>query len=441
MYREGDQRMNQHRRAVASWCLYDWANSAFTTLVVTFVYATYFTQTFADNADLGTALWSRGIAISAVLIAISSPILGALADRGGSRRRMLVISTLLCVVATGALTFIVPGTSSAVWLALLCFIVANVAFEVGTVFYNSFLASLATPQTIGRISGYGWGLGYVGGLACLVVALLGFVGIGGDPWFALPQDSGFHIRATNLLVAGWLLLFSLPMLLWVREPTIERAADDLNAVGGRAQVAQAFSDLKRTLLRIRDFPEIVRFLIAHLIYNDGLVTVFAFGGIYAAGTFGLEYDEVILFGIALNVAAGLGAWLFGFVDDWIGGKATVMVSLVALAGAATLAVLAPNRTWFWVAGLLIGTFAGPNQAASRSLMARFVPERNQSEFFGFYAFAGKATSFLGPFLLGILSATWGQRAGVSVVLAFFVVGGIVLYSVDERRGCERARET
>ncbi|MCY3964123.1 MAG: MFS transporter [Acidobacteria bacterium] len=425
------------RGAVASWCLYDWANSAFTTLVVTFVYATYFSQTFAEAADRGTALWSRGITISSLIIALISPVLGAMADRSGLRRRFLVAATLVSVGATSWLAFIVPGSGNAVLSALTLFVIANVGFEVGMVFYNSFLPQLSTPRTIGRISGYAWGLGYAGGLVCLVVALLGLIGLGeGAPWLPLSTEDGFNVRASNLLVGLWFLLFSLPALILLRDEAAPRAGETTgNAL---ATVRHAFEDLGRTLTRIRDFPDIVRFLIARLIYNDGLITVFAFGGVYAAGTFGMDTAEVIVFGIALNVAAGLGAFLFGLMDDRVGGRATVLWSLVGLFVCSLVAVAAPNRTWFWGAALVLGLFMGPNQSASRSLMGRFAPKRYESEFFGFFAFSGKATAFLGPMLLGLITAGYGQRAGIAVVLVFFLVGGLLLLRVDEARGIERA---
>jgi UMF1 family MFS transporter len=192
---------------------------------------------------------------------------------------------------------------------------------------------------------------------------------------------------------------------------------------------------------VGQYREVAKFLIARLIYNDGLVTVFAFGGIYAAGTFGMPLSEVIVFGITLNVFSGLGALAFGFVDDKLGGKPTVLVTLVALSAATLLAVWAPTETWLWVAGILIGIFVGPNQSASRSLMGRFVPEKHQAEFFGFFAFSGKITSFLGPILLGTATAMFAsQRAGVATVLIFFVVGGALLLSVSERAGIVAARQ-
>ena len=422
--RAGNER--DRRRAIWSWCLYDWANSAFTTLVVTFIYSAYFTDAFADDPGRGTALWSRGITASALVIAALAPIAGALADRGG-RRRYLILCSLLCVAATAALTFVRPDQANAVVIALGVFVVANVAFELGLVFYNAFLPAVAAPERIGRVSGYGWGLGYVGGLLALVAALVVFVPE--TPPFGIPTAGGFNLRATNLLVAGWFLLFSIPAFVWLR---------DESAAAGRLDVGRAFRDLAATVRHLRRYRQVGLFLLARLFYNDGLVTIFAFGGIYAVGTFGFGFEDLVTFGIVINVGAGLGALAFGFVDDRIGGKATIGLSVAALAAATLLAAVAQTRTAFWAAAVLVGVFAGPNQSASRSLMARFVPAKHESEFFGFFAFSGKVTSFLGPALLGVLSDVYSQRVGVASLLVFFLAGGLILRRVDEREGVAAA---
>jgi MFS transporter, UMF1 family len=418
-------------KVVWSWALYDWANSAFTTLVVTFIYSTYFTKAMAPDEVTGTAWWSRAVAVSALLTAVLSPILGAAADRAGARKRFLAVATGLCVVATILLGLVPPSMANAGLVALTLYVIGDMSFEIGNVFYNAFLPRIASPERIGRVSGYGWGLGYAGGLVSMGLALVGFVRPE-VPWFGLSTSEGFNVRATTFLVAAWFLVFSIPLFVFV--PERRRA-------GVRVDPRVALRELAQTVRAIRRYAEIVKFLIARLIFNDGLVTVFAFGGIYAAGTFGMSISEVILFGVALNLTAGLGAVAFGFVDDRIGGKKTILITLVALSLAALIAVWAPNRLWFWIAGLLIGIFVGPNQSASRSLMGRFVPERHQAEFFGFFAFSGKATSFLGPLLLGTVAKVFdSQRAGVATVIAFFVVGGILLATVHERRGVAAARE-
>jgi len=415
-------------RVIWSWALYDWANSAFTTLVVTFIYSTWFSKAMAPDEVTGTAWWSRAVAVSAILTALLSPILGAAADRAGARKRFLAVTTALCVAGTIALAFIPPSLPNAALVALVIYVIADWGFETGYTFYNAFLPQIASPERIGRVSGYGWGLGYAGGLVCMGIALVGFAGE--RPWFGMSTAEGFNFRATNLLVAAWYLVFALPLFFFVPE---RRTA------ALRLDVGATLRELGGTLRAIGRYREVVKFLIARLVFNDGLVTVFAFGGIYAQGTFGMTISEVIVFGIALNVASGLGAFAFGFLDDRIGGKKTIMLTLVALSVATLIAVWAPTRAWLWVGGVLIGLFVGPNQSASRSLMGRFVPERHQAEFFGFFQFSGKATSFLGPLLLGAAALAFdSQRAGVATVLVFFLVGGALLLLVDEPRGIATA---
>lgn len=417
--------MTRERRRILAWCLFDWANSPYTTLVVTFIYSAYFAQAFAPDVVTGTAWWSRAVAFAGVTVALLAPLAGALADRGGLRIRLLAMATTACVLATGALAFVAPGSPRSALIALILFALADIGFELGMLFYNALLTTVAKPQQLGRVSGYGWALGYAGGLVALVIALVGFVQPE-TPWFGITRAGGFNYRATCLLAAVWLAVFSLPLFLTLRRE---------QPLGARLDVRAAFAELAATFRSVRRYRDAVLFLVARLLFNDGLITVFAFGGIYAAGTFGMTLAEVIQFGIAINVTAGLGALLFGFVDDRIGGKRTVLVSCLALAAATALAVWAPTRAWFWVAAMTIGVFAGPNQAASRSLMARFAPAGSENEFFGFFAFSGRLTAFAGPLLLGLATQWFGsQRAGVATVLLFFLVGAVLLLRVDEPRG-------
>jgi UMF1 family MFS transporter len=417
--------MTSGRRSILAWCLYDFANSPFTTLVVTFLYATYFTRTMATTEVEGTALWSRGVTLTAFIVALLSPLLGAVSDRGGHRKRFLLLFTVICASGCAALHFITPETPKGPLLALATFIVANVAFEMGMVFYNAFLPDIAPGDRIGRVSGYGWALGYGGGLLALVIALVGFVQPD-VPWFGFSREGGENIRATTLLAAIWLLVFSIPLFLFVRETPARRTG---------ASPRGALDSIATTFREIRRHREIVKLLSARLLYNDGLVTIFAFGGIYAQGAFGFEVEKVLIFGIVLNVAAGLGAFFFGLLDDRLGGKTTILLSLLGLMAGGLLAVLSPYEWTFWIAGTLVGIFSGPNQAASRSLLGRFVPDDKESEFFGFFAFSGKATTFLGPLLLGILVQLSGSlRVAMSSVVVFFVAGGAILLLVNEKEG-------
>lgn len=414
-------------KPVISWILYDFANSAYTTLIVTFIYATYFTQEIAPSPLEGTAWWSRGVTITAFAVAILSPILGAFADRGGRRKFLLFIFTLIAVVGSALLYQVKAGQ---IMQAMIWFVMSNIAFEMGSVFYNSYLPDIAPPDKIGRISGYGWAVGYVGGLLAMLIAMVGFVNAD-SPWFGFSKNLGENIRATNLLVAVWFAIFSIPIFIYIKDK--KRTPPMVKQRILRA----SFEALNATFKEIKKYRPIVIFLLARLIYNDGLITIFAFGGIYAAGTFAFSFEEIMIFGVVLNISAGVGAFIMGFVDDRIGGKKAILISLIALTGAAVIAVFAPSKLLFWIAGILVGIFSGPNQAASRSLLGRFVPEQKESEFFGFFAFSGKFSAFLGPLLLGLLTEMFkSQRAGFSIVILFFMIGGIILLFVKESQGVQ-----
>lgn len=441
------------RRTVFSWSMYDFANSAFTTLVVTFVYATFFAQSMAGDEITGTAWWTRGVAVSAILIALLSPFMGALADRGGYRKRFMIAFSIVSVVATVMLYFFLPyeaaqaagKTSHFAW-ALVWFVIANVAFEMGIVFNNAFLPDIAPADKIGRVSGSGWALGYVGGLLCLVVALIGFV-FPEQPILGFSKEAGENIRATNLLVAAWFAVFSLPAFLVLKEQPAVKTGP------AAPLIPSTLLQLRRTFTEVRRYRQIVRLLIARLIYNDGLVTIFGLGGIYVGITFGFDFQQILVFGIVINVAAGLGSYIFGFLDDKLGGKQTILLSIIGLSVATLIGALTPNapinifgltiegRSIMWGVGVLIGIFSGPNQAASRSLLGRFVPPDKENEFYGFYAFSGKATAFLGPFLFGVLTSVFGtQRAGITIVFVLFLVGGLLLMRVDEADGIRLANQ-
>lgn len=419
------------RRTIRAWAFYDFANSAFTTLVVTFIYGTYFVKEIAPDDITGTVLWSRGVTISALLIALLAPFLGAVADQGGYRKRLMLLMTVICVGATVGLYFPLPGQTVK---ALVWFVIANIAFEMGIVFYNAYLPGIAPPGKIGRTSGFGWGVGYVGGLAAMLLAMVALVSPE-TPWFGISKVNGANIRATNLLVAAWFAIFAIPSFLVLKETRGTSGAGVWSALAGAGQ------QLVQTLREIRRYRQVGRLLLARMIYNDGLTTIFAFGGIYAMGTFGFSFPDIMIFGIVMSIGAGAGAFLVGTLDDRRGGKWTIMLSIIGLLAAILLALLTTSKTGFWVAGIMIGLMSGPNQSASRSLMGRFTPPRYRTEFFGFYAFSGKATAFLGPLLLGILTEAFqSQRAGISVVALLFAIGGWILWRVDEDEGIRVAGE-
>lgn len=316
--------------------MYDFANSAFTTLVVTFIYATYFTEAIAEDSNTGTFYWSLAVGISAILVAVVSPYAGAIADQGGYRKRFLLLSTILGVAATIVLFFPLPGQ---IYFALITFVIGNFAFEIGLVFYNAFLPELAPQEKIGRVSGFAWGLGYLGGLLCLVIALVTVV-MPEEPMFGLSKENGEYIRATNLLVAAWYAIFSIPLFIMVKEEKQEKLAFS------RELFSKATAQFVNTFQEIRNYRDIFRMLIARIFYNDGLVTIIAFGAIYAVGTFGFSTQDTLIFGIVLNVSAGLGAIGFGYLDDKLGGKTTIQITNIGLIAASLLAVFAQSAAWY-----------------------------------------------------------------------------------------------
>jgi UMF1 family MFS transporter len=410
-------------RVLFAWCLFDWANSPFPTVIVTFVFAAYFTQGIVGDTVRGTALWGYAMAASGLTVALTGPILGAIADASGRRKPWLFWCSVVTIGGGLLLWYATPDPSNALWV-LACVAAANAAFELGMVFYNAMLPDLAGRGRLGRLSGWGWSLGYAGGLVCLVVALFGFVEAEPPP-FGLDPAQAEHVRAVAPLAALWFAAFAWPLFAFVPEPP----AKGLSA--GTA-LRQGVVLLRDTLRDHRRYRVIFHFLIARMFYIDGLNTLFAFGGIYAAGTFGMDLARVIAFGIALNVTAGLGAFGFAWVDDLLGAKRTLVISIIGLTVACGAALAAPSETWFWIAALVLGIFIGPTQSASRSMMARLAPPERDTEMFGLFALSGRVTAFAGPALVGWVTLVFAsQRAGMATILVFFAVGLILLLPLPD----------
>ncbi|ADE15062.1 major facilitator superfamily MFS_1 [Nitrosococcus halophilus Nc 4] len=413
------------KAGLVSWALYDWANSAFAAVITTFVFAAYFTRQVAENETLGSAQWGYMLSIAGLAIAIGGPILGAVADQGGRRKPWIILFTLLCVTATALLWLVKPAPGYA-WLALLLVGLGTLGSEFAFIFYNAMLPGLAGPKYVGRWSGWGWSIGYAGGVVCLIIALLAFIQ-GGNHWFGLDPASAEPVRATFPLVSVWYLVFAIPLFL---------ITPDTRGTGKSLwrAVRDGMRQLYDSIRHVRRYSHIVRFLIARMFYIDGLATLFAFGGVYAAGTFDMNEQEILLFGITLNITAGLGAAAFAWVDDWIGSKQTILLSLTGLILLATVVLVVETSTLFWSFGLLLGIFVGPAQAASRSYLARAAPESLRNEMFGLFALSGKVTSFLGPLLVG-----WGtylsgsQRIGMSTIVIFFLIGFILMLTVPSAK--------
>ncbi len=412
-------------RQAWAWAAYDWANSSFPTVVSTFVIAAYFTQGIAPDPATGQALWGWMAAACGLVIAATSPLLGAVADAGGRRRLMLGLCTALCAAATAAIWFAKPDPAFLLY-ALVCVGLATIAFELATVFYNSMLPEVAPPGRIGRVSGLAWGLGYAGGLACLGLCLVLLVQPN-PALFGLDRGEAEHVRATALLVAAWLLAFSLPVLLALPDPAGPRPSWGVAARRGLHEIAGVLRGLPRN-------RDLARFLVARLFYTDGLNLLFSFGAIYAAGVFGMGIEKILVFGIAMNVTAGLGAAGFALVEDRVGSRRMVLLALAAMVVLGVPLLLTESETWFWVLALSLGLFFGPAQAASRAFMARLAPPGELAAHFGLFALSGRVTGFVGPAVLAtVTAATASQRWGMATVVVFLAIGALILATVRERR--------
>lgn len=413
--------MPSHPRMQA-WVFYDWAHNAFGTVVQTFVFAPFFVRAVAPSETVGTTYWGNAIGVAGLCVAVLGPVLGAIADQGGRRKPWIGGFTGLCIAGIAALALIAPD-SAFLWPAVVIVVLGNVGAEFALVFYNAMLPDLVPRDRLGRWSGWGWAMGYIGGIACLAAVYFLFVGHRELTLFSLDRGAGMHIRWAMVFTAGWFAVFALPMFLFTpdrRGPgkPLRQAARD-----GVEQLLDSVKHLNR-------YAGILRFLVARMLYVNGLATMFSMGGVFAAALFGMSEQEVLLFGITLNVTAGIGACSVAWINDRLGDRLVIVCGLIGLIIPGACMLLAQSVVAFWLWGLVLGIFVGPVQSASRSYLARAAPEDLRTQFFGLYALSGKATAFAGPFLVGwITMLTGSSRAGMSSILVLFVAGLAVICTV------------
>jgi len=419
-----DQATNEQgtgTRALIGWAMFDWANSPVSILIITFVFSVYFSRQIVGDPVQGQALWGYAVGISGLTVAIFSPVLGAIADAAGRRKPWILAFTIAAILGAFMLWFAKPSRDYIVW-AMAWSILAKIGFEFGVVFNNAMLPDLAASHRIGRWSGWAWGLGYAGALAALGLALAGFV-MADSPAFGLDKTQSQHIRAVGPLVAIWFAFFAIPFFVW----TPDRPSNNLTV---STAVRRGLENLSISLRDARGHANILRYLIARMIYADGLTTVFTIGMIYGATIFQMDTKQVLMFGVMINAAAGLGAFVFAWIDDWFGAKPTIIIGLSGVMIAGLVAITTQSTTMFWTAGALLGTFLGPVQSASRSMMARLAPPDLRAQFFGLYAFSGKATAFMGPVAAAFVTQiTNSQKAGLATAILFIAVGLGLLITV------------
>jgi len=410
---------------IFSWCLYDWGNTVLGTIIFTFIYSVYFARGIVGDETTGSAYWGYAVGFAGLFIAIMGPILGAVSDIIGRRKPILLALTLLAIIPTALLFWMAPDPVY-ILPTLALVMIATIGYELTQSQYNAMLADIAPADKMGRISGLGWGLGYFGGLTCLVVALVGFIGLGDSGGlFGVSEENSTHVRATALLAAGWYAIFALPLFLFVPD------RKTLSHTG--SVIRSALKTVWHTIKSLFTVDKnIGRFLVASAIYRDGLNTLFTIGGLYAAGTFGMEFQEILIFAIGLNITAGIGAIALSFIDDKKSAKMTIILSLVALIGLGLGIILVQDKMHFMILALTLGLFIGPVQSSSRTLMARLAPPNVGTEMFGLYAMTGKSIAFTGPLLFGVITQiTDSQRWGLSVIIALWLIGLWLVWKVRE----------
>ena len=443
------------RAAVTAWIFFDWAAQPYFTLITTFVFAPYFATFVAPTPAEGQSLWGFATAAAGLLIAVLSPVLGAIADASGRRKPWIAVFGALLVIGSSLMWIGRPGDPGVILPLLIAYSIATVGVEFATVFNNAMMPSLVPPHKIGRLSGTGWATGYVGGILSLVL-VLGFLAanpetgrtlFGLQPWFGFDAVEHQGDRITGPLTGLWFIVFVLPMFLFTPDLPSKRPV--------RKALGEGLRELRQTLGELPQRKSLAAFLLANMVYTDGLVSLFAFGGIYAAGTFGWRTIQIGTFGLLLAVAGAVGAWLGGKLDDRLGPKRVITGALLVLLSSIIAILLvdrdsilfisvtppepggslfaAPAEKAYLALGALIGMVGGPLQAASRTLLIRLAPRDRITQVFGLFALTGKVTAFIGPLLIGIVTAvTASQKAGMAVLVLFFA-GGLALLS--------RARQT
>ncbi|MFH0735819.1 MAG: MFS transporter [bacterium] len=413
------------------WTLFDFANTSYSIVVVTFLFAVYFKKVIADGKSIGDLYWSFGTSISMLITAIISPVLGAIADHSAGKKRFLLFFTLLCIISTALLFYLDKG--SVLW-AILLFILANIGFEAGLVFYDSFLPEITTPKNYGRVSGYGFAMGYLGSLAALALAY--------------PLINANMLKETFPMAALFFLVFSLPLFIFIHD-TRKTKLPSVN------YLSIGFSRVWNTITHLKYYKNLTMFLIAFFFYIEGVNTVIYFSGNYASTTLHFSLTELIIFFIIVQTTAIVGSIVFGILGDAIGQKKAIVYSLliwvltivvafltsynnsfliIYISNTFSIGVESAVRYGFYFVGLLAGSVMGATQSTSRSFMSQLIPPEKKTEFFGFFSFFGKSSAILGPLVFGLVSyGTNSQRFAILTIGAFFIVGLIILHFVDDVR--------
>ncbi|MEO6955668.1 MAG: MFS transporter [Antricoccus sp.] len=422
-----DVRAPATKGQVVAWASWDWGSAAFNAVLTTFVFSVYLTTSVGADlpGDTSATTWlSWAIGIAGFFVAVLAPVMGQRSDAAGHRRRSLAIWTTLVVLASFGL-FFVQNNYHYLWFGLVLLAFGTVCFELASVPYYAMLRQVSTPSNIGRISGLGWGAGYLGGIFLLLFCYTGFI-VGDGPtrgFFGVSTENGFNIRIIALLAAVWFAVFALPVFFKV--PEIHGAPEATRRKNFFASYKDLWLNLKDLYQSDRD---VLRFLIASAFFRDGLAAIFTFGAVLASTVYGIPAGDVLIFGVAANIVSAIGAFTAGRFDDKFGPKPVIVLCLTGLIITAIILLFVSGPTMFWIFGLILTLFVGPAQASARSYVARIAPLGREGQIFGLYQTTGRAVSFIAPTLFGLFITIFhADRAGIVGIILVLVVGlGLLL---------------
>ncbi len=401
--------LSEKYRRVFYWSLFDFANTSFSITIVTFVYAVYFKETVASGQPIGDFYWSLGTGISMFIVALISPFLGAIADHSAGKKRFLLFFTLLCIISTALLYFISEGK---IIEGLILFILANIGFEAGLVFYDAFLPEISEEKNFGRTSGFGFAMGYIGSFASLMIVY--------------PLVLNDLVKLSFPAAAIFFLIFSIPLFLFL--PDTKQ-----NVKREKSYFSIGIERITFTISNLKNYKNLALFLLAFFFYIEGINTAIYFSGIYAKSTLNFNFSELTIFFMIAQTTAVLGSIIFGVVADSIGQKKTIYLTLVIWFLVIFSASIVQSKTGFFIIGIIAGLGMGSTQSVSRSLMSKLTPDDKKTEFFGFYSFFGKSSAIFGPLVFGFVSwQTGSQRLAILTTGLFFTVGMILLSYVKEK---------
>jgi len=406
-------------KKIFNFALYDFANSAFTTIIITFIFSTYFAKQIAPNPVLGQSYWGWTIGITGVVVALIGPLLGTIADKKNYTEFFIKIFTIICISLTCLLWFSKPSEK---YLIYTLFIVglANIFYELSLIFYNSTLKKISESNNLGKSSGFSFALGYIGGIIVLIICITIFIDNDSLP-FGLSKENSENVRATSILVAFWYLIFSMPFLFNLKKTNKNEIEEKINNT-------KNFKEL----IWDKGLNNIGKFLLARMLYADGLNAIIIMGGIFAVGVFSLEIKDLLVLSVLMNITAFIGAIVGGYANDRFSSKSVIIFSLIGLILSSSIILFLKSKVIFLFFASINGFFIGPVQSASRVFMTKSIDENNQASGFGLFALSGKLTSFIGPLLVSTITyISNSQKIGFSSAIALLLIGLLVLLKVKK----------